>query len=71
MDNNYLHKDLKKAKELEKVKEIEEDKPKEVCSRIYSFLVRHKAWDSFIVDLSSDTNTLSLLLLSYQVVFGI
>ena len=46
MDNNYLHKDLKKAKELEKVKEIEEDKPKEVCSRIFSFLVKHKAWES-------------------------
>ena len=38
MDNNYLHKDLKKAKELEKVKEIEEDKPKEVNSRTYSIL---------------------------------
>lgn len=36
MENNYLNKELNKAKELEKVKEIEEDKPKEVCSRIYS-----------------------------------
>ena len=34
MENNYLDKELNKAKELEKVKEIEEDKPKEVCSRI-------------------------------------
>ena len=34
MENNYLDKELNKAKELEKVKEIEEDKPKEVWSRI-------------------------------------
>ena len=35
MENNFLNKELNKAKELEKVKEIEEEKPKEVCS-IYS-----------------------------------
>ena len=32
MENNFLNKELNKAKELEKVKEIEEEKPKEVCS---------------------------------------
>ena len=36
MENNYLNKELNKAKELEKVKEIEEDKPKEVCSIPYA-----------------------------------
>ena len=43
MENNYLDKELNKAKELEKVKEIEEDKPKEVCSRIDFPCMNHAA----------------------------